>query len=93
MIAAVALARRELVRFFRQPSRIIGRVSMDMISVDLTDMPAAGLGSVVELWGEHVSLDDVATAAGTVNYELLCALALRVPAVEVGNADASAMSG
>lgn len=74
-------------------SRLVGRVSMDMISVDLTDMPAAGLGSVVELWGEHVSLDDVATAAGTVNYELLCALALRVPAVEVGNADASAMSG
>lgn len=74
-------------------SRLVGRVSMDMISVDLTDMPAAGLGSVVELWGEHVSLDDVATAAGTVNYELLCALALRVPAVEVGNADASALSG
>lgn len=74
-------------------SRLVGRVSMDMISVDLTDMPAAGLGSVVELWGEHVSLDDVATAAGTANYELLCALALRVPAVEVGNADASALTG
>ncbi|HEY9194174.1 MAG TPA: alanine racemase [Methyloversatilis sp.] len=74
-------------------SRLVGRVSMDMISVDLTDIPAAGLGSVVELWGEHVSLDDVATAAGTVNYELLCALALRVPAVEVGNADASALTG
>ena len=74
-------------------SRLVGRVSMDMISVDLTDIPAAGLGSVVELWGEHVSLDDVATAAGTVNYELLCALALRVPAVEVGNADVSSLTG
>lgn len=74
-------------------SRLVGRVSMDMISVDLTDIPAAALGSVVELWGEHVSLDDVAAAAGTVNYELLCALALRVPAVEVGNADVSALTG
>lgn len=70
-------------------SRLVGRVSMDMIAVDLTDLPATGLGSVVELWGEHVTLDEVAAAAGTVNYELVCALALRVPAVEVGVADLS----
>lgn len=70
-------------------SRLVGRVSMDMIAVDLTDIPQAGLGSVVELWGEHVSLDEVAQRAGTVNYELVCALALRVPAVEVGVADLS----
>lgn len=70
-------------------SRLVGRVSMDMIAVDLTDIPQAGLGSVVELWGEHVSLDEVAQRAGTVNYELVCALALRVPAVEVGMADLS----
>ena len=68
-----------MMRHGNLPLPVVGRVSMDMISVDLTDMPAAGLGSVVGLWGEHVSLDDVATAAGTVNYELLCALALRVP--------------
>jgi alanine racemase len=70
-------------------SRLVGRVSMDMIAVDLTDIPTAGLGSVVELWGQHVTLDEVAAAAGTVNYELVCALALRVPAVEVGAADLS----
>lgn len=68
-------------------SRLVGRVSMDMIAVDLTDIPQAGLGSVVELWGEHVSLDEVAMRAGTVNYELVCALALRVPAVEIGAAE------
>jgi alanine racemase len=68
-------------------SRLVGRVSMDMIAVDLTDIPQAGLGSVVELWGEHVSLDEVALRAGTVNYELVCALALRVPAVEIGAAE------
>lgn len=67
-------------------SRLVGRVSMDMIAVDLSELPQAGLGSVVELWGEHVSLDEVAQRAGTVNYELVCALALRVPAVEVGAA-------
>ncbi len=74
-------------------SRLIGRVSMDMIAVDLTDLPSAGLGSIVELWGEHVTLDEVATAAGTVNYELVCALALRVPAVEVGAPDAASGAG
>jgi alanine racemase len=73
-------------------SRLVGRVSMDMIAVDLTDLPSAGLGSVVELWGEHVTLDEVAAAAGTVNYELICALAQRVPAVEVGSADMSSNS-
>lgn len=76
-------------------SRLVGRVSMDMIAVDLTELPRAGLGSVVELWGEHVALDEVADWAGTANYELVCALALRVPAVEVGQAelpDAAALS-
>jgi alanine racemase len=76
-------------------STLVGRVSMDMIAVDLTGLPRAGLGSVVELWGEHVTLDEVADWAGTANYELVCALALRVPAVEVGQAelpDAAALS-
>lgn len=57
----------------------IGRVSMDMLFVDITDIPAAKLGSPVELWGDQVSVDEVAEAAGTVGYELLCALAARVP--------------
>jgi alanine racemase len=57
----------------------IGRVSMDMLFVDMTYIPAAKLGSPVELWGSQVLVDEVAEAAGTVGYELLCALAVRVP--------------
>ncbi|MDN0084031.1 alanine racemase [Crenobacter sp. SG2305] len=53
-------------------SRIIGRVSMDMIMVDLTDVPGAGIGSEVELWGDQISVNEVAAAAGTISYELLC---------------------
>lgn len=53
-------------------SRIIGRVSMDMITVDLSDLPAAGIGSEVELWGDTVSVNEVAAAAGSIAYELLC---------------------
>ena len=59
----------------------VGRVSMDMLCVDLTALPQAGVGSVVTLWGVGNPVDDVATAAGTVGYELLCALAPRVPIV------------
>ncbi|MDR7342654.1 alanine racemase [Pantoea alhagi] len=61
---------------------LIGRVSMDMITVDLTPCPQAGIGSKVELWGDGVKIDEVASSAGTVGYELMCAVAPRVP-VEV----------
>ena len=60
-------------------TRTLGKVSMDMLAVDLTPCPQAGIGSKVELWGKHIKIDDVASAAGTVGYELMCALALRVP--------------
>lgn len=60
-------------------TRTIGRVSMDMLYVDLTDIPEADIGSQVELWGRQVPVDAVAEACGTVGYELLCALAPRVP--------------
>lgn len=53
-------------------TRLIGRVSMDMLTVDLTDLPSAGLGSAVELWGAAISVNDVAHRAGTIAYELLC---------------------
>ena len=53
-------------------SRIIGRVAMDMLTVDLTDLPETGVGSKVELWGRQVSVNQVAAAAGTIAYELLC---------------------
>jgi len=63
-------------------TRTLGRVSMDMLYADLTGVPDAGVNAPVTLWGESVSADEVATAAGTVSYELLCALAARVPQIE-----------
>ncbi|CAN5734175.1 alanine racemase [soil metagenome] len=65
-------------------SRIVGRVSMDMITIDLTPAPEAGLGSEVTLWGQgphgtSLPIDDIAQSAGTTGYELMCALAQRVP--------------
>jgi len=65
-----------------QRSRIVGRVSMDMICVDVTGIEAARIGAPVTLWGEGLSADEVAMHAGTISYELLCALAPRVPIVE-----------
>ncbi len=53
-------------------TQLIGRVSMDMLAVDLTGLQQAGVGSSVELWGETVSVDEVAARAGTISYELLC---------------------
>ncbi|AMP09732.1 alanine racemase [Collimonas arenae] len=61
----------------------VGRVSMDMFSVDLTNVPGAGIGSAVTLWGEGLPIDEVAHAAGTIGYELMCALAARVKVVEL----------
>jgi alanine racemase len=55
-----------------QPTSLIGRVSMDVLTVDLTALPAATLGSRVELWGREVPVNRVASAAGTISYELLC---------------------
>jgi alanine racemase len=65
-------------------TRTVGRVSMDMLTVDLTDLTSAGPGSEVTLWGQAgngtvLPIDAVAQAAGTIAYELMCALAPRVP--------------
>jgi len=65
-----------------QRTRTLGRVSMDMLCVDLSDLPDAGVGTPVVLWGEGLPVEEVAAAAGTISYELLCALAPRVPVVE-----------
>jgi alanine racemase len=67
-------------------TRTVGRVSMDMITVDLTPVPLAVAGSEATLWGQAangavLSIDEVAASAGTVGYELMCALAPRVPVV------------
>ena len=68
-------------------SRTVGRVSMDMLAVDLTHLPDAGYGSEVTLWGRAangavLAIDEVARCAGTVGYELMCALAPRVAVVQ-----------
>jgi alanine racemase len=72
-------------------TRTLGRVSMDMIALDMTPLPQAGSGSEVTLWGEgpngtHLAIDEVARAAGTIGYQLMCALAPRVPVRVVGSA-------
>lgn len=58
---------------------LVGTVSMDMITVDLTEVPGARVGDRVELWGENVSVNEVAARAGTIGYELLAGLTGRVP--------------
>lgn len=63
-------------------TRTLGRVSMDMLCVDLTESPDARVGTPVELWGKGNPVEHVAASAGTVGYELLCALAPRVRIVE-----------
>jgi alanine racemase len=62
----------------------VGRVSMDMLCVDLSEMPEAGVGARVVLWGAENPIENVAAAAGTVGYELMCALAPRVRVQEQG---------
>ena len=62
-------------------TQTLGRVSMDMLYADLSDLPQAGVGSRVVLWGEGMPIEEVARAAGTISYELMCALTERVPVV------------
>lgn len=56
-----------------------GRICMDMCMLDLTELPEAGIGDTVELFGDHARLETMAQAAGTITYELLCAVSKRVP--------------
>ncbi|PPI88839.1 alanine racemase [Candidatus Pantoea edessiphila] len=60
-------------------TQLLGTVSMDMMTVDLTYCPQADIGSNVELWGNHIKIDQVAKSAGTIGYELMCSLTSRVP--------------
>jgi alanine racemase len=66
-----------------QLTRTLGRVSMDMLTVNLTPTPTAHVGSPVTLWGAGLPVEHIATAAGTISYELLTALAPRVPVTEI----------
>ena len=56
-------------------AKLIGRVSMDMLCIDLRDVSDAKAGDDVELWGEHISVDELAQCADTIAYELLCNMA------------------
>jgi alanine racemase len=60
-------------------TQLLGRVSMDMLCVDLTALPQSGVGAQVTLWGRGLPVEEVAAAAGTISYELMCALTARVP--------------
>jgi alanine racemase len=65
-----------------QRTHTVGRVAMDMICVDISGIEEAYVGTPVTMWGEGLPCDEVASSAGTVSYELLCALAPRVPVIE-----------
>jgi alanine racemase len=58
---------------------LVGRVSMDMIAVDVTDVPPVRVGSSVTLWGRDLPVEEIARHAGTIPYELLCGVSQRVP--------------
>jgi len=66
-----------------QRTTTVGRVSMDMLCVDISPIEEAYVGTPVTLWGEGLPADEVAASAGTVSYELLCALSPRVPVTEI----------
>ncbi|MBQ7148343.1 MAG: alanine racemase [Pseudobutyrivibrio sp.] len=63
------------------PAKLRGKICMDMCMIDITDMPAVDVGSEVEIFGEKNSIDELAEAAGTIPYELTCAVSKRVPRI------------
>ena len=64
-----------------QRGQLVGRVSMDMITIDVTDIEEVALGDDVELWGQQLPVDEVADWAGTISYELITRVSARVPRV------------
>lgn len=62
---------------------VIGRVCMDMLCIDLRGLNDVDAGEEVELWGPHLPVEEIARAAGTIPYELLCGVAPRVPFIEI----------
>lgn len=67
-----------------QRAAVVGRVSMDMLCIDLRGLPQVQIGDEVELWGRNLPIEEVARLAGTIPYELLCGITQRVPIVEQG---------
>lgn len=64
-----------------QRASLVGRVSMDMITIDVTHIPQVKMGDTVELWGEHIAIGEVAQWAGTIDYELMTRVSQRVPRI------------
>jgi alanine racemase len=62
---------------------LVGRVSMDILSIDLSNQPNAAVGDTVLLWGEGLPVEEIAACAGTIGYELLCKVTARVPRLSV----------
>jgi alanine racemase len=60
---------------------LVGRVSMDLMTIDLRSLPNAKVGDEVTLWGPDLPVEEIASAAGTISYELTCSITRRVRAV------------
>jgi alanine racemase len=58
---------------------LVGRVSMDMIAVDVTGIDGVQVGDTALLWGSELPVEEIAAHAGTISYELLCGVSQRVP--------------
>lgn len=74
------------VRIVGQTARVLGRVSMDLLAIDLSAAPAAEVGSEVLLWGPELPVEQVAESAGTIGYELVCGVTRRVQFAEARSA-------
>ena len=74
-----SLSNKAVVMTSEGPARQCGRICMDMSMIDLTDKKPVGVGSEVEIFGKHNPVEDMAAAAGTIPYELVCAVSKRVP--------------
>ena len=70
------------VRVNGMPAEIAGRVSMDMLAIDVSDVLQVSVGDPVQLWGPAVPVERIAAAAGTIGYELTCRVSRRVPFVQ-----------
>lgn len=70
-----------------EKAQVLGRVSMDLVSIDLRHHPRAGVGDPVELWGETITASEIAGLAGTIPYELLTGVTSRVPRIMIGQHD------
>jgi alanine racemase len=65
-----------------QVAAIVGRVSMDLITIDLREVPSAKVGDRVVLWGNQLPVETIAEQAGTISYDLTCGMTKRVLFVE-----------